>query len=65
MEDKPKPPANADDPAESKRFIDMAREIEVDERPASIDEAFKRVVPLPEAPREKIDRVLPSGKTPD
>jgi hypothetical protein len=38
---KPKP----DDPAESKRFIDMAREIEADESPEAMDRAFKKVVP--------------------
>lgn len=30
----PKVPPNADDPAESERFIDTAREVEVDESPA-------------------------------
>jgi hypothetical protein len=33
-----------DDPAQSKRFIDMAREIGVDERPEAFDKAFERVV---------------------
>ncbi len=38
-----KPPL-ADDPAESKRFIDMARTVGVDEDPEAFDRAFKRVV---------------------
>ena len=45
MTDKPTPPAKPDDPVQSKRFIDMAREVEVDERPEAIDEAFKKVIP--------------------
>jgi hypothetical protein len=45
MTNKPKPLAKADDPAESKRFIDMAREVEVDERPEAFERAFKRVIP--------------------
>jgi hypothetical protein len=46
MIDKPTPPAKPDDAEQSKRFIDMAREIGVDERPEAIDEAFKKVIPL-------------------
>ena len=45
---KPEPPTNADDPEQSKRFIDMAREVGADEDPEAIDRAFKRVVPHPE-----------------
>lgn len=37
-------PPDADDPTESQRFIDMAREIEVDESPEAFDRAFKAVV---------------------
>jgi len=44
MTDKPTPPAKPDDPEQSKRFIDMAREIGADERPEAIDEAFKKVI---------------------
>ncbi len=43
-ERKPKTPH--DDPAQSKRFIDMARKIGADERPEAVDEAFKKVIPL-------------------
>ena len=46
MPDKPTPPAKPDDPAQSKRFIYMARDFGADERPAVIDEAFKKVIPL-------------------
>jgi hypothetical protein len=41
---KPEPPINADDPEQSRRFIDMAREIGVDEDPEAFDRAFKKVV---------------------
>jgi len=47
MTNKPAPPAKPDDPAQSKRFIDMAREIGADERPEAIDEAFGKVVTNP------------------
>ncbi len=38
---KPPPP---DDPAQSKRFIDMAREVEADEDPEAFERAFEKVV---------------------
>jgi hypothetical protein len=41
---KPKPESSLDDPAQSKRFIDMAREVEVDESPEAFELAFKKVV---------------------
>jgi hypothetical protein len=44
-ERKPKTPH--DDPEQSKRFIDMAREVGADERPEAIDEAFKKVIQPP------------------
>lgn len=34
-----------DDPAQSKRFIEAARKVEVDERPEAFERAFKKVVP--------------------
>jgi hypothetical protein len=44
-------PPNADDPAESQRFIDMAREVEADESPGATDRAFQKVIPTkPRAP---------------
>lgn len=36
-----------DDPAQSKRFIDTAREIEADESEEGADKAFKKVAPKP------------------
>jgi len=41
MSQKPKP--KPDDPQQSKRFIDAAREAEADETEAGADRAFKRV----------------------
>jgi len=49
-------PANADDPAESQRFIDTAREIGVDESPEAFDRLFKSVA--------KPKRPKPSGEQP-
>lgn len=40
-----KPTPKPDDPAESKRFIDMAREIDADESKGALDRAFDKVVP--------------------
>jgi hypothetical protein len=37
------PDASLDDPEQSKRFIDMARELESDERPETFERAFERV----------------------
>jgi len=50
----PKPKTKPDDPAESKRFIDMAREVDADESPDALDRAFKKVVPTkPAASRSR------------
>jgi len=47
-------PASADDPAESQRFIDMAREVGVDESPEAFERAFGKVTrppkPAPKLP---------------
>jgi hypothetical protein len=48
MTDKPTPPPKPDDPAESQRFIDMARELETDERDGAMDKALKKVIPAPQ-----------------
>jgi hypothetical protein len=40
---KPKP--KPDDPAQMKRFIAMAREVEAGETAKSFDRAFKKIVP--------------------
>jgi hypothetical protein len=42
MPRKPKP--QPDDPEQFKRFVDMAREVEVDESPGAFDRAFTKVV---------------------
>ena len=39
-----KPNLPRDDPEQSKRFIDMARELEADESPDALDRAFERVI---------------------
>jgi hypothetical protein len=38
------PKAPRDDPKQSKRFIDMAKEIGADERPEAFERAFDKVV---------------------
>ncbi len=40
---KAKPPPKPDDAAQSKRFIDAAKEAEADESEAGADRAFKKV----------------------
>jgi hypothetical protein len=44
MPRKPQRPRKTSDPEQVKRFIDMAREVDVDESPEAFDRAFKRVV---------------------
>jgi hypothetical protein len=39
-----KPEAKPDDPEQSKRFIDMAHEVEADEGPEALNRAFDKVV---------------------
>jgi hypothetical protein len=53
MARKPPRPRKTSDPEQHKRFIDMAREVEVDERPEAFDRAFKRVVPRKAAKQAK------------
>lgn len=60
MPRKPKPPA--DDPEQSKRFIETAREIGADETREGADRAFKRVVP-PKKASATPRRTIPSSKT--
>ena len=50
---KPEPPPDADDPAQSRRFIDMAREVEADERLESFERAFARVTRKDGKPKPK------------
>jgi hypothetical protein len=45
-----------DDPEQSKRFIDTAREVEADETEEGAERAFKKVVPIKERPN-KSDKI--------
>jgi len=47
-----KPAPKPDDPAQSKRFIDMAREVETDDDPTRFDRAFRAVATKKEAPKK-------------
>jgi hypothetical protein len=49
---KPKPPHNADNPEQSRRFIEAARNAEAGETPESTDWAFEKVIP----PKRQKDR---------
>lgn len=63
---KPSPPRNADNPEQSRRFIDAAREIGAEEpaedadlilrRVASSERALKKVIPSPPAKRHAASR---------
>ncbi len=44
---KPKP--KPDNPAQSKRFRDMARQLEADDRPEEFERVFESVVVVPKA----------------
>lgn len=44
---KPQPPPNSNDPEQSRRFIDMAREVDADESPGATDRAFDKVIKRP------------------
>jgi hypothetical protein len=46
-----KPPPKPDDPQQSKRFIEAAREAEADESKEGADKAFKRVSPSKREPQ--------------
>jgi hypothetical protein len=54
-------PNDADDPAESKRFIKMAREVGGDEDPAALDRAFEKVVRPTKADRRIRGRSVETG----
>jgi hypothetical protein len=54
MPRKPQRPRPKNDPVQHKRFIDMAREVEVDETPGALDRAFERIA-------ERV-RSAPAGK---
>jgi hypothetical protein len=42
-----KPSPKPDDPEQSKRFIETAKELETDEDPKTFDRVMKRIVPRP------------------
>jgi hypothetical protein len=44
MPRKPPRPRKTSDPAQHKRFLEMAREVEADESPDAMDRAFKKVL---------------------
>jgi len=53
---KPKLKTKPDDPEQSKRFIDMAREVGADESKDALERAFEKVVrPKQVNPRPKAD----------
>lgn len=41
---KPAPRQNIDNPEQSRRFIDMARELEADEPPSALHRAFDKII---------------------
>jgi hypothetical protein len=50
-----KPAPKPDNPEQFKRFIETAREVEVDESPEAFDRAFKRVVRREKPPKRESD----------
>ena len=60
-----KPPPH-DNPEQSKRFIDMAREVEADETPGAMDRAMKEVTPPPScSPDRQKSQSIDSTRTQD
>jgi hypothetical protein len=57
-----KPKAKPDDPAQSKRFIEIAREIGADADAETFERAFKKVVPKPPSPTPSGRRSHRNGK---
>ena len=53
MPRKPPRPRKTSDPEQLKRFINMAREVEVDERPEAFDRAFNKVMRPSKSQRKK------------
>jgi hypothetical protein len=47
MIQKPKPAPRLTDDERHQRFKDMAREVEVSDRPEDFDKAFDRIIPRP------------------
>jgi hypothetical protein len=60
MARKPKPPP--DDPEQSKRFIDMAREVEAEEPSRDFERVFRKVAEKPKGhPSSKANEKVRSG----
>jgi hypothetical protein len=62
MPRKPKPPP--DDPAQSKRFIDMAREVEAEKPSPNFERVFRKVAEQPKGfpPKPSARRSRRNGK---
>ena len=54
------PPAEADDPEQSRRFLDIAREVGADESPGALDRALDKIIP----PSRVQDSALSKGRQP-
>lgn len=50
----------ADDPEQSQRFIDMAREVEADETPGALNRALDKVIPPPTPSTPALSKRHPS-----
>ena len=61
-----KPAPQPDDPEQSKRFIDTAREVEADEDPEAFERVFGAVVKSPPKPEEGDPKpAIPTGDSAD
>jgi hypothetical protein len=62
MPRKPNPPP--DDPEQSKRFIDMAREVEAEQASPNFERVFRRVAEQPKGfpPKPSVRRSRRNGK---
>ena len=52
---KPNPTPDTDDPAEYQRFLEIARELGVDESPDALDRAFEKVMQKRQKPQKETD----------
>jgi hypothetical protein len=57
-----KPAPKADNSAQHKRFIDMAREVEVDEREGALDRAFERIADKARVPKASVESASSSSR---
>jgi len=49
-------PTRLNDPAEYQRFLDMAREVEVDQTPGALDRAFEKVIRPPPRKEQRVPK---------